>query len=87
MRRFYLKRTEDVSGTSGVGVVAEGVEFVSGWVALTWKTELSSLAWYHSIATVEAIHGHDGRTKVIWVDQAHCVPEKPKKATKPEKKE
>ena len=26
MRRFHVIRTEDVSGTSGVGVVAEGVE-------------------------------------------------------------
>ena len=71
MRRFYLVRKEDVSGTSGVGVVAEGVEFASGWVALTWKTELSSLAFYHSIATVEAIHGHDGKTSVQWHDRTH----------------
>ena len=35
-RRFELHRDDDVSGVSGTGVVAEGVLFSSGRVALEW---------------------------------------------------
>lgn len=38
IRRFIL-RSEDVSGTSGTGVVAEGVEFSNGQVAIHWNPE------------------------------------------------
>lgn len=69
MKRFYLVRREDVSGTSGVGTVAEGVEFDDGTGAvLHWLTKLSSTAVYRSMADLVAIHGHDGRTQVVWMD-------------------
>ena len=38
MRHFYLDRHEDATGISGTGVVAQGVEFDNGKVALTWLT-------------------------------------------------
>jgi hypothetical protein len=34
MRLFLLIRNEDVSGVSGTGIVAEGVEFSDGTVAM-----------------------------------------------------
>ena len=34
LKRFLLVRTEDVSGVSGTGVVAEGVMFPSGVVLM-----------------------------------------------------
>lgn len=68
MRRFVLRRIEDVSGTSGTGIVAEGVVFTNGYCALTWLTPLSSLAFYHSIDVLEKIHGHDGRTVLEHID-------------------
>lgn len=36
MRTFVLRRNEDISGVSGVGIVAEGIEFSDGVVALRW---------------------------------------------------
>jgi hypothetical protein len=36
MRLFSLVRDEDVSGISGTGPIAEGVEFTDGSVALRW---------------------------------------------------
>jgi hypothetical protein len=39
MKPFWLERVEDESGVSGVGRVAEGVIFSSGWCAVTWLTE------------------------------------------------
>ena len=68
MRRFILARTEDVSGISGTGTVAEGVVFGTGRAVLQWVTRLRSVAVYDSIEDVEAIHGHDGRTAIRWVD-------------------
>jgi hypothetical protein len=86
MRTFKLLREEDVSGTSGTGVVAEGVEFTSGWVALTWLTPLSSMAFYHSARILESIHGHDGRTKIVWdeLQPVSTVPPKKKRSKKAE---
>lgn len=68
MRAFVLQRDEDVTGVSGTGVVAEGIEFSDGVVALRWCIgEHRSTVIWPSIAAVEAIHGHDGKTRVTWV--------------------
>ena len=64
MKPFWLERVEDESGVSGVGRVAEGVVFSSGWCALTWLTEHTSIAFYQSIEEVVAIHGHEGDKKI-----------------------
>lgn len=69
MKRFELFREEDVSGVSGTGVVAEGVEFSDGRVALRWLAgEHRSTVIWDSIHSVEIIHGHDGRTIIRWMD-------------------
>lgn len=68
MRRFILIRHADASGVSGTGIVAEGVEFASGRVALTWLSQYGTVNVYDNIKVVEALHGHDGMTTVEWVD-------------------
>lgn len=68
MRRFVLERSEDVSGTSGTGTVAEGVQFSNGYVALTWLSHMLTLAHYHSVQVMLQIHGHQGRTTIRWID-------------------
>ena len=69
-RRFVLRRNVDVSGVSGTGVVAEGVEFSSGVVALTWLSAWPTSVVFHDrgIASVEAVHGHGGATRIVWLD-------------------
>ena len=69
MRRFRLRRTVDVSGVSGTGIVAEGVEFTDGSVAMRWPGESPSTAVWPSIEAVIAIHGHGGTTTVEWLDE------------------
>jgi hypothetical protein len=44
VRLFTLDRKEDVSGTSGIGIVAEGIEFSNGKCALAWLTKFQSVA-------------------------------------------
>ncbi len=69
MRRFELHRDTDISGVSGTGVVVEGVQFSDGVVALRWKSENPSTVIYENgIEAVEKIHGHNGATRLVWVD-------------------
>ncbi len=69
-RRFNLLRHEDVSEISGTGVVAHGVEFPDGTVALRWAIPgmPPSTAVWASVTAVEVIHGHGGKTEIEWVD-------------------
>lgn len=68
LRRFQFVRSEDVSGVSGTGVVGEGVEFSCGKIAFTWLSGLGVVSVYDNIKTFIAIHGHEGRGKVQWLD-------------------
>lgn len=67
-RRFVLDRMSDPSGVSGLGIVAEGVEFTDLSVAVRWLGEFPSTAVWASIEAVLVVHGHNGLTKVRWVD-------------------
>lgn len=67
MRTFVLERKDDATGTSGTGVVAEGVEFSNGQVALHWLSQLEAVSVYSNIRVVEKLHGHQGRTTVRWL--------------------
>ncbi len=69
VRTFILRRLEDDSDVSGIGDVAEGVEFSNGKCALCWITQYRSVAIYDSIKELESIHGHDGKTLVIWIEE------------------
>lgn len=66
-RRFVLQRNEDETGISGTGVVAEGIEFSTGWCALSWMTSAHSVGIYPNVKELERIHGHNGRAVVVWL--------------------
>jgi hypothetical protein len=68
MRRFVLIRDRDVSNVSGEGVVVWGVEFPDGYVAYRWNTNTATTCLAVSIDDVNTIHGHDGATRVVWLD-------------------
>ena len=66
MRGFKLIRDEDVSGVSGIGVVAEGGVVSDGRVILAWLGQYPTMEELPSVAALEAIHGHGGRTRVVF---------------------
>lgn len=68
MRRFVLRRIEDVNGVSGTGVVVEGVQFSDGTCAIRWLSDYPSTTHHDSIVNVIAVHGHGGKTVVEWLD-------------------
>lgn len=67
MELFNLQRDEDESGVSGTGIVAEGVVFSDGTTIMRWLTETPSTGTYASVADLERIHGHGGRTRVVFL--------------------
>jgi hypothetical protein len=66
LRKFNLERREDETGISGTGIVTEGYEYDSGTCVMRWLTDTSSIAVYAGIEDVVVIHGHEGRTIVVW---------------------
>lgn len=82
-RRFQLHRDTDFTGVSGTGVVADGMQYLhrwelmfpdgdvvfeTGWCRVTWRGEHSSIVLWEGIDHVLAVHGHDGATRVVWLD-------------------
>jgi len=63
---FLLVRDEDETGVSGSGVVAAGLQFPDGHVVMRWLVgeHKSSVCW-DSIESVKAIHGHNGKTRIV----------------------
>lgn len=49
-------------------MVAEGCQFDTGWCALIWLTGKAAMSYYPDIETLEGIHGHQGMTKVVFID-------------------
>jgi len=68
MNRFCLHRIKDISGVSGCGIIAEGVQFTDGTCVLRWLTSVPSTAFYANIRDLLKIHGHDGATCIVFED-------------------
>lgn len=69
LRRFQLVRDRDLTGVSGEGVVAEGVQWRDGrvhWQWLRWPFNFGEAA---SVTALLAAHGHDGATRIEWLDK------------------
>lgn len=65
-RLFYLYRHNDVSKTSGTGVVADGVLFPNSMVSLCFRSQRRSIANWESIEDLKEVHGHNGDTVLVW---------------------
>jgi len=68
MRRFHLLRDEDESGVSGTGKVAEGLEFEDGAIVMQWLSHKPSITIFRNAKHLRDIHGHQGKTKIVWID-------------------
>jgi len=68
MRRFHLDRAIDATGVSGIGRVAEGVEFSDGTVVLRWRGPNGTTVIHNTMHSVAAVHLHGGMTVIRWED-------------------
>lgn len=66
MRTFRVVRHKDMSGVSGIGTVAEGVEFDDGQVVICWLSKYHSIGVFDNILCLQKIHGHEGATVIEW---------------------
>ncbi|MGW5377465.1 hypothetical protein ACWESM_18665 [Nocardia sp. NPDC003999] len=69
IRTFELVRERDVTGVSGTGVVADGVLWPDGHASLRWRGDRRSTSSWDSLDDLEAVHGHEGATRVVWTDE------------------
>jgi hypothetical protein len=80
LRRFHFDRLEDASGISGCGRVAEGFLFTdTGEAVVHWLGKYGSINLYHSIDDVIQVHGHEGRTLLVFDDEPQSSTENVKK--------
>ena len=82
MRAFLVIRDEDVTGISGTGIVAEGVEFKDGTTVMRWlpagtarpEVVKPTTVIHESVDSVIALHGHNGKTWVQFADDIAWPP-------------
>ena len=79
LRRFHFDRIEDASGVSGCGKVAEGCLFTdTGEAVVHWLGEHGSINVYHCLNDIIFVHGHEGRTIIVFDDPQPITNQKEK---------
>lgn len=67
MKLYKLNRREDITGVSGIGIVAEVVEFTDGLCVVRWikgatLANVASTVIYTTKEELLRVHGHGGAT-------------------------
>ena len=68
MRRFALIRINDLLGITGVGTIAEGIEFSNGSVIVHWLKEPKSIVVWNNMNDMKTINCHNGTSIVHYID-------------------
>lgn len=68
-RPFALYRHQDETGASGTGLVATGSVFDDGVTVIRWRGERPSTVVWSSIEDAERVHGHGGKTQIVWLSE------------------
>lgn len=64
MRIFQLDRVKDISGVSGTGLVAEGIEFEDRQVVLRWYNT-GAITIFRNIQDCRKVHCAGDHTRII----------------------
>ncbi|MGW1071532.1 hypothetical protein [Streptomyces sp. NPDC002537] len=57
-----------MSGVSGAGHVADGVQWPDDTVAIRWRGARPSTVHWNRLDDAKTVHGHGGATCIIWTD-------------------
>ena len=85
---FYLVRIEDETGVSGTGIVAEGVRWTDGSCSLRFVSRTPGFINFEGVPEdaeiqragerhVRTVHGHRGKTKLVWAEDEEEKPAAP----------
>lgn len=69
---FHLNRVVDTTGISGTGIVADGIIFPNGKVALCWRGPLSSVVVHDNVKNVQKLHCHGDNTILVYERGVAC---------------
>jgi hypothetical protein len=67
MRLFQLHRDTDITGVSGTGIVADGIEWPDGTVSIRWRGDRPSVVFWDCVQDAMHVHGHVGATRFVWL--------------------
>jgi hypothetical protein len=67
---FVLNRSEDKTGLSGTGIVADGVLFPNGKVVVCWRGDKSSIVIWNNIDEMKKVSCTHSTTSLIWDDES-----------------
>lgn len=67
IRLFQLHRDADITGASGTGIVADGIEFADGTVTIRWRGDRPSTVTWGHIEDAMHVHGHGGHTRLVFL--------------------
>lgn len=82
MRTFTLIRSQDLSGISGIGVIAKGIaekkRAILIWTSLATladgsKKVISTKTYFKCWEDIVLLHGHGGKTILSWDDTKESV--------------
>jgi hypothetical protein len=83
MRTFQLIRYKDLTGVSGIGVVAVGKVLKNGQCVLKWISKakladgsvrtIKTLTLHECWENVVLLHGHNGATVLKWDDTLETI--------------
>lgn len=83
MRTFKMIRKEDLTGTSGTGIVATGTVLNNGQTTLSWCVPakvadgsyraITTITTYNSWQDCILLHGHNGRTFIQFDDTGAMI--------------
>lgn len=65
--RFKLVRTVDITGISGTGEIAYGVQYPDGSVDLCWLKH-GTHGYYKNIDQIWQIHCYNNNAAIMWMD-------------------
>ena len=78
MAKRFLMIRDDHDAVNEPGVVAEGVVFEAGGVAINWTTPPRSVQFFGSLADLLLIQKKNTITRIQWIDGTSRDPDRPR---------
>lgn len=71
MRNFILDRKQDITGISGTGIIAYGVQWTPGGLCDMYWLGTKTTGQYPSIDSIKSTHCYNNNASVIWLQDDH----------------